>query len=57
MISAFIGEGAEQCGIKVNYVNNYVILFYLNKALTHVRLQSIKPRKKMSTTPSNVFST
>ncbi len=39
MISAFIGEETERCGIKVNYVKNNVCFF--NKALTHVRLHPI----------------
>ncbi len=50
----FIREGTEQCGIKVNYVKNTAFFFFLNEALTHVRLHpinTIKPRKKKSTTP------
>ncbi len=45
----FLGEGTEQCRIKVNYVkNNVLFVFFLNEALAHVRLHlinTIKPRK------------
>ncbi len=53
MISAFIREGTERYRIKANYVKKKLV-FFLNEALTHVRLHpinTIKPRKKQSTTP------
>ncbi len=37
MISVFIREVTEWCGIKVNYV----YFFFLNETLTHVRLHPI----------------
>ncbi len=61
MISAFIREGTERYRIKANYVKKkkyffffFFFFFFLNEALTHVRLHpinTIKPRKKQSTTP------
>ncbi len=31
IIKAFIREGTERCGVKVNYVQNYVFFFFLTK--------------------------